>query len=98
MTAQETIEIIENAITEVDWRYPIESIEALENAISAVKKQIPKKVEEKNETEKIDRNGYYQPYLLDFICPNCQEGVFHQSCRPNFCKHCGQALDWSDTE
>lgn len=38
------------------------------------------------------------------LCPNCKEWVMrYKYLRPPndkdyFCKHCGQALDWSDTE
>ena len=38
------------------------------------------------------------------LCPNCKEWVMrYKGLRPPndkdyFCKHCGQALDWSDTE
>ena len=53
--------------------------------ISALKKQIPKK-----------------PYLLNY--GGCEVENWHcpnghiVSTKDAFCKHCGQALDWSDTE
>ena len=63
---------------------------SLEIAIEALEKQIPKKpkeVEEKDEEEF---------YYLAFTCPSCDEAVVGQPYRPNFCKHCGQAIDWSE--
>ena len=47
-------------------------------------KSVAKKVTEKNDTE----------YHVDFICPNCNEAVYGQPYKPNYCKHCGQHLDW----
>lgn len=56
--------------------------------INALEKQIPKK-----------------PYLKDLwelgtmqgtVCPNCETILITAS--EKYCKHCGQALDWSDTE
>lgn len=55
---------------------------------SAIEKQIPKK-----------------PYLKDLwelgtmqgvACPNCD--TIFITAGEKYCKHCGQALDWSDTE
>lgn len=63
--------------------------EAISIAIDVLEKQIPKKVKSMNES-----NGDY--YWLDFICPNCDEAVIGQPYRPNNCKHCGQAIDWSE--
>lgn len=31
---------------------------------------------------------------ISYTCPNCKEHIG----RDNYCKHCGQALDWSDIE
>lgn len=57
--------------------------------LEALEKQIPKKPEETNERE----DG-----CLDFMCPNCNEAVIGQPYMPNYCKHCGQKIDWSDRE
>ena len=58
--------------------------------ISAIKKQIPQKSMEIKEYE------YGTFYRLDFMCPTCDTPIIGQPYRPNYCKHCGQALDWSD--
>lgn len=50
----------------------------------AVEKQIPKK------PEKI-----YCPYTAiqkDIVCPICKNSI---NTEDKYCKHCGQALDWS---
>lgn len=55
-------------------------------AISALEKQIPRKPIEKS------------PWV--YHCPNCDsqkvEDVFIE--RFKYCRDCGQALDWSDTD
>lgn len=73
-----------------------------EKIMEAVEKQIPKKVIEQTEEER---------EFIDFICPFCKTTLqqkiktcFSQRYFKNtiykyrFCLHCGQALDWSDTE
>lgn len=61
-------------------------IEALQTAMQALEKQIPKKPIEKS------------PWV--YHCPNCDskkvEEVFIERFR--YCRDCGQALDWSDTD
>ena len=61
-------------------------IEALNRAIEAIDKQIPRKPIEKS------------PWV--YHCPNCDskkvEEVFIERFR--YCRDCGQALDWSDTD
>lgn len=63
--------------------------ETLQAAIAALEKQTPKKPQEVDEQE---GESYY---YLSFICPSCDQAVIGQPYRPNYCKHCGQALDWS---
>lgn len=67
-------------------------ISAFDIAIEALEKQIPKKVDE----YKVFEDGAF--YNIDFVCPACGRAVIGQPYEPDFCKHCGQALDWSDTE
>jgi hypothetical protein len=61
--------------------------------IKALEKQIPKRPIE---------DGYYDEPA---VCPNCggsinteivQEHI--QNCETSYCEHCGQAIDWSETE
>lgn len=79
----------------------------------AIEKQIPKKLKKvtwvfKNEN---DMRLATQSDVLTKdnhvsinLCPNCKERVMrYKYLRPPndkdyYCKHCGQALDWSDTE
>lgn len=61
---------------------------AYEMAISALEKQIPKKPNIHGYREGREIN------TISYTCPICNKHIG----RENFCKHCGQALDWSDTE
>lgn len=56
--------------------------------ISALEKQIPKKPNIHGYREGREVN------TISYTCPICNKHIG----RENFCKHCGQALDWSDTE
>ena len=60
------------------------------SVIEAREKQIAKKVCDFNEVEE---DSFYH---LSFMCPNCNQAVISQPYRPNYCKHCGQKLDWSE--
>ena len=66
--------------TEEDWKIFEE----------ATKKQQPMKVQEK---QVVEDEAFYN---LDFLCPACQNAVIGQPYKPNYCKHCGQKLDWSE--
>ena len=62
---------------------------AMEVAISAIEKQIPKKpipTEEQNIR-----------YAMNYVCPHCGKHFIGTGIA-SYCYHCGQALDWSDTE
>ena len=73
---------------------PIVGGKSLDIAISAIEKQIPKKVTHEAALYKC------------CTCLNCKNVVdeftefMGNRCRvtPTYCKYCGQALDWSDTE
>lgn len=59
-----------------------------EFVVSALEKQIPKKP---------TIHGYREGRginTISYTCPVCNKHIS----RENYCKHCGQALDWSDTE
>ena len=66
-----------------------------ELAISAIEKQIPKHPKKKEETQ----------YSTFYDCPCCGgylvskiDGELCCGQEYKYCYHCGQALDWSDTE
>lgn len=61
-------------------------------ATKALEKQIPAEVTEFAEFSH-DGSSFYK---LDFLCPGCGHAVYGQPYKPNFCKECGQALDWSE--
>ena len=61
---------------------------AFENAISALEKQIPKKPNIHGLREGREIN------TVSYTCPICNKHIS----RDNYCKHCGQALDWGDRE
>lgn len=91
MTPEEAIKTIQVAVAEVEWNYPMNYAEAFETAIKALEKQIPKKPRE-------DETNWA-------ICPDCGGSVYKKKVWEHivneeitFCEHCGQALDWRETE
>ena len=95
MTNEEAIKIIELAIAEVEWNYPMDYAIAFETAISALEKQIPKKptgIYNENESKKGE--SLYEEALIG-SCPVCNQEV---QLGMQYCTNCGQALKWSDSE
>ena len=62
--------------------------EAVRIALDAIEKQIPQKP-----------IGEYRS-VLHYICPNCNCTVklYYDSPIFPYCKHCGQAIDWSEVK
>lgn len=89
MTPEEAIKTIEVAIAEVEWEYPMDYSVAFETAINALEKQMPKKP---IPTEEQDIR-----YVMNYTCPSCGKH-FSGTGIANYCYHCGQALDWSDSD
>lgn len=54
----------------------------------AVERMKPKKIVEKECSRKVMRGSFYR------ICPTCGKGIGYMDIY-EFCKVCGQALDWS---
>lgn len=62
--------------------------EVCADTLEAVNRQIPKKPIKAKE---------HIRYSMCYICPNCQR-TFSGTGIASYCYHCGQALDWGDTE
>ncbi len=78
-----------------------EDIEAYETAISAIEKQISKKPKDELKIKPvIDKNGAYvdADVTVYLVCPNCGEMVGIDDMCDRFCRECGQAIDWSESD
>ena len=105
MTIEEAIKLLHpdttgEGIMELEYYGGFEAkekvIKAIEEACilacEALEKQIPKKPYD------VDERKLNSFYYLDFRCPSCNKAIVGQRYRPNYCKHCGQALNWSEVE
>lgn len=85
METEKTLEILKSMY---NGAATIQQIEALEEACSALEKQIPKKMRERH---------YEEPGETPVIKYTCPCGCRIQPMRSsNYCRICGQALDWGD--
>lgn len=76
--------MIEIAMAEAEWNYPMDYAIAFENAISALEKRIPKVAEHED--------GVWS------LCPCCGGNVCNDTEHAvnkevSYCEHCGQALE-----
>lgn len=85
MTPQEALELVEQCGLNIEG---VKNIECESLIISALEKQMPKKPNIHGYREGREVN------TISYTCPICNKHIG----RENFCKHCGQALDWSDIE
>jgi hypothetical protein len=97
---EKTCEMAIQTLDFIKWKYEEKIddagthkyIKALQMGINALEKQMPKKP--------TLRDKY------DFYCPCCNEYLeiqeedisIYSMTPPKYCLHCGQALDWGDTE
>lgn len=88
-----------------DNKYQYGTDEQWELLQELVDKATPKKPvlsdnwKDEEQTDIYDENGFIDPIVS--ICPNCKKyGIFDFEYGEKFdyCKHCGQAIDWSDEE
>ena len=68
---------------------PIIGGKSLDIAISAIEKQIPKVVEHKDGVWSIC------PCCRGSVCNDTEHGVNREV---SYCEHCGQAIDWENSE
>lgn len=66
------------------------ALQAMKQCKEALEKQIPKK----------PKVAYHAGKFVNYHCANCGEAQGKKVNKrwQKFCPHCGQALDWSDTE
>ena len=96
------IEALDYAKKHLDSKQDIEKIGVLQELVD---KATPKKPilsdswKDEEQTDIYDENGFIDPIVS--ICPNCRKyGIFdfEYGEKFNYCKHCGQAIDWSDED
>lgn len=104
MTESEAIEKLNMLNDALNWQRADadECSEALQMAIKALEKQIAKKPKKSGVT---DKRGIFHPINgIDGVpydlCPLCEAnlcttGILGRK-KMNYCKECGQKLDWSD--
>jgi hypothetical protein len=99
MTPQEAIKIIETAIAEVEWEYPMDYAVAFEAAIKVL--ELKSQLDEMDltiETIKV-MNEKRMPKKVIFmsdkskVCGRCKQRVLRYQ---PYCEDCGQALDWGE--
>ena len=87
MTIERIKEALEQAKGGLEWynkNHPKmkEQIKWQETVIWALEKQVPQKP---------------LAFRADYKCPICDKTfMFGNSIKPNYCKRCGQKLDWSE--
>ncbi len=111
MTPQEALELVKQCGLNIEG---IKYAECEKVVLTALEKQIPKKLRKEIWVDDEKRKGDVRLATKDDVltkdnhdiithCPNCDEWVTVQKylSPPKydlFCRNCGQALDWSDTE
>lgn len=96
------IEALDYLKKHLDSKQDIEKVKVLEELVD---RATPKKPilsdswKDEEQTDIYDENGFIDPIVS--ICPNCKKyGIFDFEYGEKFdcCKHCGQAIDWSDED
>lgn len=94
MKPEESIKILQKHIDLIkqDWSY-IQYRKALKRAVKALKKQIPRKVNNLSEIYLDFGVGKKIKVSVYGNCPNCNYNIDIAS---KYCTRCGQKLDWSE--
>ena len=96
------IEALDFVKKHLDSKCDLRKVEVLQELVD---KATPKKPilsdswKDEEQTDIYDENGFIDPIVS--ICPNCRKyGIFdfEYGEKFNYCKHCGQAIDWSDED
>lgn len=96
------IEALDFVKKHLDSKCDLRKVEVLQELVD---KATPKKPilsdswKDEEQTDIYDENGFIDPIVS--ICPNCKKyGIFdfEYGEKFNYCKHCGQAIDWSDED
>lgn len=89
MTSKEALSILYKGIAP----NPTANNQCIELCKKALEKQIPKKPYKIREHK---QNDYYCAICKRYLGDEME--LKHACLQPEYCEHCGQALDWSDTE
>ena len=93
-------EALDYAKKHLDSKQDLEKVGVLQELVD---RETPKKPilsdtwKDEEQTDIYDENGFIDPIVS--ICPNCRKyGIFdfEYGEKFNYCKHCGQAIDWSE--
>lgn len=100
MTPQEALNVLSNTKFSVSNEAEEQKCRvyqsASKTAIEALKKRIPKKPYKTKELISQKQNDYYCSVCKCYLGDDME--LKHACLQPEYCQHCGQALDWSDTE
>ena len=96
MKPEESIKILQKHIDLIkqDWSY-IQYRKALERAVKALKKQIPRKV---NNLSEIYLDFGVGKKIKVGACGNCPNCNYNIDIVSKYCTRCGQKLDWREEE
>ena len=93
MTAQEALAWFKEELKDGKCSDNCRQCNAYEVAIEALEKQIPKKPYKRKEHK---QNDYYCTVCRRYLGDEME--LKYACLQPEYCQHCGQALDWSDIE
>lgn len=111
MTEQEAIEILEKPSVHIKpvhktengmdfLSYSADLVEAFEMSIKALEKQIAKKPRYVDTRFRNHGRSIADGCSLDkcYECPTCRSHIFHVFDSEQYCKSCGQKLDWGNED